>query len=351
MFRPADAKGDLRSPGMTRIFPALVLTALLSSAFALESRASDNPPESPIRNLFEQMANAFSALNYDGTFVYSHGDSMETLRIVHSRDGDIERERIVRLDGPRLELIREGDKISCLHPADWDGDINHRIPVGPFAKAFIRDFSELNHSYEFQNLGEDRIVGRDAVKVSIKPVDDLRYGYRVWIDKETGLLLKSLLLHKGKVLERFQFTQLSLDEKIPDEELVVGIEGDVLVHYPVVSGSDPVVPTVSAWKLEWIPTGFRMSLQGIRRNGSESPAADTLTYSDGMSAFSVFVESLEKSPDDIVEEATTQKGATVAVGRVVSVKDHKHLVTVVGEVPLTTARRLAASVVPANSLR
>ena len=342
MSLPVDAKSAIRLMRSVTILPALILAISHSPAYA---------EEAPVSNLFEKMSSAFSALNYDGTFVYSHGDSMETLRIVHSRSGEVERERIVRLDGPNLELIREGEKISCVHPANWDGDINHRIPVGPFAKAFVRDFSELNHSYKFQNLGEDRIVGRDAVSVSIKPVDDLRYGYRVWIDKDTGLLLKSVLMHQGRVLERFQFTQLSLNEEIPEEQLVVGIEGDVLVHYPLVSSADPVEPTASAWKLAWIPTGFRMSIQGIRRNGSESPAADTLTYSDGMSAFSVFVESIDTDPEDIVGEATTQKGATVAVGRVVSVRDHKHLVTVVGEVPLTTAKRLAASVVPANALQ
>ncbi len=342
MSLPVDAKSVFRLMRSVTILPALILAIFHSPAYA---------EETPVSNLFEQMSNAFSALDYDGTFVYSHGDSMETLRIVHSRSGEVERERIVRLNGPSLELIREGEKISCVHPADWDGDINHRIPVGPFAKAFVRDFSELNHSYKFQNLGEDRIVGRDAVSVSIKPVDDLRYGYRVWIDKDTGLLLKSVLMHQGKVLERFQFTQLSLNEAIPEEHLVVGIKGGVLVHYPLVSSADPVEPTASAWKLAWIPAGFRMSIQGIRRNGSESPVADTLTYSDGMSAFSVFVENIDTTPEDIVEEATTQKGATVAVGRVVSVRDHKHLVTVVGEVPLTTAKRLAASVVPANALQ
>lgn len=306
-------------------------------------------PETEAANLFERISNAFRQNNYDGVFVYSHGNNMESLRIVHRIDNDVERERIVRMDGPDHELIRDGDQVTCVHSADWHGDVNHRIPAGPFAKAFIRDVSNSSTGYQVKLLGEARVVDRNALSFAIKPKDEFRYGYQIWLDKETGLLLKSVLLHGNRVLERFQFTQLDLASEIADEDLSLGIKGEVFKHHPLLladADSQTIEQKQSNWKLTWMPKGFIMRVQGVRRARGGDAQADTLTYSDGMTAFSVFIE---KASEGMHESVATQKGATVAVARVIRSSSGTHFVTVVGEVPLNTAQRIAASVVPVGA--
>ncbi len=289
---------------------------------------------------FMRMSEAFQSQNYDGIFVYSHGNNMETMRIVHRNLNGHEKERIVRMDGSRHELIRDGDQVICVHSADWEGDINHRIPAGPFAKSFVRDVTSLGESYDLTMAEEDRVAGRDAISLVISPKDNYRYGYRVWLDKETGLLLKTVLLYRGKVLERFQFTRLNIAEAIPDDALAIGIEGELQVHYPMLTQPPEVVePKQSAWKLAWTPAGFVMRMEGIRRDFGGDSQASTLTYTDGLAAFSVFIE---KIGNQKFESMVAQQGATVAVS---AKTPDNHYVTVVGEVPLPTAKRLLESVV------
>lgn len=289
---------------------------------------------------FKRMPEAFQTQNYDGVFVYSHGNSMEALHIVHRFSEGIEQERIVRMDGSQHELIRDGDQVTCVHSAAWEGNINHQIPAGPFAKAFVRDITNLSDSYDLTMADEGRVAGRNAVILKISPKDDYRYGYQVWLDKETGLLLKSVLIYKGSVLERFQFTQLNIGAEIPDDALAIGIDGELQVHYPMLSQSQAVVEAQhSVWKLSWIPAGFVMRMEGVRRDFGSDASASTLTYTDGLAAFSVFIE---KPGADRVENMAAQIGATVAVS---TKTPDNHYVTVVGEVPMLTAQRLLQSVV------
>lgn len=311
------------------------------------AESSSTLGEKEADNLLARMSEAFSRLNYDGVFVYSHGDNMETMRIFHRVDDGVEKERIVRMDGSRHELIRDGNKVTCVHAADWRGNINHRIPAGPFAKAFIRDVSNLTDRYQLTDGRKARVVGRDAISFAIEPKDQYRYGYRIWIDQQTGLLLKSVLLHRGRVLERFQFTQVNLSEPIPDSDLQLGLVGEVITHNPLtLTVQETIEQKKPNWKLTWLPDGFVMRVQGIRRTYGGKLQADTLTFSDGMTAFSIFIE---KASADTHQEMATQVGATVAVARVLKSESGKHFATVVGEVPMQTAKKLADSIVPVSA--
>jgi sigma-E factor negative regulatory protein RseB len=291
-----------------------------------------------------RMGEAFATQNYSGTFVCTHGSGMDTLRIIHSVEGGVERERIVRLDGGKQEIIREGKKVKCVHGSDWNGNINHKIPLGPFGREFVRDISELGNSYQLIEKGKSRVAEHDAQLLLIQPRDDYRYGYNVWLDEKTGLLLKSIIVYKGKVLERFQFTELNILDEIDEAELEVSIVGETMVHYPLVSHEDDLVDHKTLdWSLDWLPEGFKMRMQGSHRDQENGGGVDTITFTDGMAAFSVFIE---KITNHKYEEMTTQKGATTAVTHIVNYPAGDHLITVVGEVPMKTAKRISLSVVP-----
>src|ERR1044072_8521181 len=56
----------------------------------------------------ERMNRALTTRNYIGVFTHNHGGRVETLRIIHRvRGGDVS-ERLLSLDGPGREFIREG---------------------------------------------------------------------------------------------------------------------------------------------------------------------------------------------------------------------------------------------------
>ncbi len=54
--------------------------------------------------------------------------------------------------------------------------------------------ASLEKYYHVEVLGEERVAGRNTVLIVIKPKDAYRYARRIYLDKETGLLLKSLLI-------------------------------------------------------------------------------------------------------------------------------------------------------------
>jgi len=66
-------------------------------------------------------------------------------------------------------------------------------------------------------------------------------------------------------------------------------------------------------------------------------------FSDGLASFSVFIESPGKGN---MPEGKLVVGATVAYVHRLKWKRHDYMVTVVGEVPFTTAMKVAETVVP-----
>ncbi|MFP5337687.1 MAG: MucB/RseB C-terminal domain-containing protein, partial [Gammaproteobacteria bacterium] len=73
---------------------------------------------------------------------------------------------------------------------------------------------------------------------------------------------------------------------------------------------------------------------------ASSETVSWLSYGDGLAKFSVFLEPLRGA---LVEDARSQMGPTVAVSKRISTADGDVMVTVVGEVPLGTAERVALS--------
>lgn len=72
---------------------------------------------------------------------------------------------------------------------------------------------------------------------------------------------------------------------------------------------------------------------------SSDPVA-CLLYGDGLARFSVFLEPLHGGP---VEDVRVELGPTVAVSRRLGTSDGDVMVTVVGEIPVGTAERIALS--------
>ena len=314
----------------------LSLQPVVGAANVLDQQAVDQH--------FTRMANAFREQNYVGVFVYARGNKSNTVRVIHQMKDGVERERMVHLDGPSQELVREGDKVTCVNSAEWKGDIVRFTPTGPFAKALLRDVGHLSHGYQIhQASNSQRLVGREATRLSIKPLDQYRYGYRIWLDNETGMLLKSEVTSRKNVLERFQFVDLTLNASIAEEDLAVGIKGETRIT-PILGLTESKAKIMdnspARWAISWKPEGFKMAMGGIRRGN----AKDTITYTDGMAAFSVFIDKADSAND--YQEVATRQGATVAYERIVDAPAGAHSVTVVGEIPLAAAKRIAASVVP-----
>lgn len=306
----------------------MVLT-LLSFPAAAETPAASR--------LLQNMADAVRGLDYRGRLLYMHGNSISTLELLHARIDGREHERLTQLDGQLAEVIRHGDQVVCVHADQTITRLVNRQSVTPLG-LHERIGSDLPLQYQLLFDGEDRVAGRSAYRLRVVPLDAFRYGYRLWTDQHSHLLLKSELVDTdGRALERLEFVSLELspalsvtDFHIPSALRERALDSlDVSAHP---SGRLALAPA-------WLPEGFVEVGRDLRLTGGEREPVAAATFSDGLAAFTLFVEDLEGEP----QQGMSRMGPTVAVSRLYAADGDDWLVTLVGEVPEVTAERVLAN--------
>lgn len=281
----------------------------------------------------KRLAGVEQRQSFHGTFVYERNGVFSTHEIWHQVNGDgAVRERLLQLDGPRQEVVRAGGVTQCIA-----GGMSGQLGAGQLWPARQLNAADLSSWYDMRVVGESRIAGRDAVVVGLVPRDQYRYGFELHIDKETGLPLKSLLLNeKGQILERLQFTQLSVDA--PGDDTLKPSDS-----CQAVPEGKPGELNKVAWQSEWVPPGFTLSSTFMRRSSVSDDQVVSLDYGDGLARFSIFIEPLHGAK---IDDARTQLGPTSVVSKRLNTDDGGMMVTVVGEIPSGTAERIAMSVRP-----
>jgi sigma-E factor negative regulatory protein RseB len=298
---------------------------LLSGWLALPVHAAD------AQDWLKRLAEAERRQSFQGTFVYERNGSFSTHSVWHRvEEGGSIRERLLQLDGPAQEVLKVDGQTRCVSGALAD-------QVGDDAQAWPArhlDAEQLGNWYDIRVAGQSRIAGRNAVVLVLAPKDQHRYGFELHLDQETGLPLKSLLLNeKGQLLERFQFTQLQT--ATPEAGALQPSSRCRPVRFRSV---DQVAE--GSWRSDWLPPGFTLNAAQLRRSPASDEAVACLMYGDGLARFSVFLEPLQGA---VVEDARSQLGPTVAVSRRMATEAGDVMVTVVGEIPLGTAERIALS--------
>ena len=308
--------------------------------------ASAAPVPDP-QQWLDRMAASAKELTYQGEFIYQQGSSLETLSVIHHVDEKgKEKERILYLDGAPREMIRTDRELTFSNYSQGVTRFEHG-PLIPMVDKFSQQ--SLGKNYELKVAGLDRVAGREAVLMMVIPKDRFRYGYQIWIDRSFALLLKSMMIDdNGRIMERMQFTNLKvgepltgkmlaeLDKKHPEADRVVTMN----------KAPDKKMTAPENWETGWVPEGFILKDRQIRPSPVSQQKVAALIYSDGIASFSIFVE---KDETRILSQASENIGALAAVSKIYRDGESYYHVTVVGEVPLSTAERVAVSVRPVKS--
>ena len=318
---------------MLHRFLFLLLALISASSFAV-----DQIP--PAQQLIRQMSEANHELNYEGVFIYRRHGKMDTMRIIHKVGENGIQERIVSLTGFAREVIRDKNSVTCILPDNESVMVEKSSPRQFRISQLPEQISKVSEYYTFSIAGQDRVANRPAWVVDILPKDDFRYGYQLWIDLESKLLLKSELKNKeGMPLEQFFFAKLQILDEIPDEWLKPEISGVGYTWHDNSSEDFPVHKGDVSWKATWMPDGFIMSDQEKQSVEESQMPVEHLMYSDGLAMVSVFVEKLDK-PVNVVTGPSSMGGVNTF-----STMNDSYLITAVGEVPRDTVKLFAKSVV------
>ncbi|RYY74880.1 MAG: transcriptional regulator [Gammaproteobacteria bacterium] len=309
----------------------VAITAVVPVQTSLAQENILFPPKSlpSVQALLKKMSQDAAHINYRGSFTYQNQNSIElqSFRVEHWVEDGVEHDRFLFLNGPERVILRDGQPVDC--KAMGDELLQGRI--SQIGKILV----DMDDLYQFEIRGQERIAGRLARVLQVIPKDPYRYGYFLSIDEDTGLVLKSWLIDENAhPLERYQFISLDLN---PD---IARMKTQPLPRpYKAIADVTPCNPTEltkpAGWQVAWVPQGFVFAGQRTLASGQTM-----LMYTDGLTTFSIFIE----ATSSFVPEGVGKRGATLAYMSRLSVKDVVHRVSVVGEIPVAAAAKIAQNI-------
>ena len=282
---------------------------------------------------------ALATRNYEGVFVHEHAGETETLRVIHRVGSDGVSERLLSMDGSGREFIRKGSQLTCYLPDQRTVLVERASEARLLLGGLPRIDATSAGLYHITELQKMRVSGRDARVIAVTPMDQMRYGYRVWIDEATAMPLKTQLRNgAGQVLEQIVFTDLRLPAHIAERDLEPAVDAR---NYRWVQHLDDAADSRGlpvAWEASALPPGFRMTVSA--RQVLHSGPVEHLVFSDGLASVSVFVEVRPARPEDTQLSQSATVGSSSAFSTVID----GHKITAVGEVPPATVRFIASQV-------
>jgi sigma-E factor negative regulatory protein RseB len=333
------------NPPLSRSFAAgrwLLASAAIATALLASAQPSTSPSVASDRGVTEwlmRMQEASRLRSYVGTFVVSSSaGAMSSARIWHAGDARQQIERVEVLTGAPRATFRRNDEVLTFLPDHRLVRAERRESIGQFPNLLKSSETSIAEFYSARRLGTERVAGFEADVVQLAPKDALRFGYRVWSEKRTGLVIKLQTLDgDGNVLEQAAFSELQLDTPVRADKLVQ------MMHPPQgwrVERADAVKtnPAAEGWALRAPVAGFSPMSCYKRPAPIGAPEGSIQwIFSDGLASVSLFVE-----PYDVqrhAQEGVFASGATQTLTRRVD----SWWITAVGEVPPQTLKAFAQS--------
>ena len=318
--------------------PFYSVTAVLLLSLSANSYAGN------LFDMLQRMSNADHDQNYHGVFILRELDKLSTLKVRHGNDEKGVWESLETLDGESRKVIRRNNKVVSIFPERKLVTIRHRADNHSLHLQLPENIDQLDLYYTIQRLDDDRIANHQTLVVDLLPKDQYRYGYRYWVDKTTGMLLRCDLLAVDKtVVEQMMFTSLEYSDSSPVQSFDIAqfeqYKQQILDEQEVSEHKDIQLK----WAVNALPKGFMLTQSTMRRSQPTTVDSNAdllhMVYSDGLASVSIFIEQNQGEEKHL--QGTSTMGAVNAYGNPVG----DYFVTVVGEVPVTTVQSMARSTV------
>lgn len=282
--------------------------------------------------LLQQMEQASQSLSYEFAYINVSRLGIESLRYRHAMLGDKVYAQLLQMDGPRREIIQRGSEISYFEPGLEPFTLPGDHIVDSLPSLVYADFRKLADNYDFVAVGRTRIADQLCEVIRIVARDGTRYSYIVWLDSETKLPLRVDLLDRdGETLEQYRVISFAVDDGVKNVMKV--LEKSTL---PPALSVPPSEKVALKWKANWLPTGMKEVTQSRRQIPSMNKPVESRLYSDGLFSFSINVSAADKNSSPQLMRTGRRTVQT-------EVRNNAEI-TVVGELPPSTAKRIADAV-------
>lgn len=309
----------------------LGICALIFNAQVLAQTEQSEAPSGEY--WFEMMHQALRELNFDASFVHVRGDRVEPYRWLHGvGENGSEVEVLAGLNGPEYRALRHGNHVSYYHSLGSPYSMRASVLNGPVPAGFFHPFERISNAYHIVSVGGGRVMDRAAQHIRLVAQDRQRYGYSIWLDRETGMLLRAATLSmEGDILEQIQLTNLFVGDELLDNLRDL----KEVSRPPLIEDNSNLRPVQKDWTVSWLPQGFRLIRSNNHRMAVSGEQADYYLYSDGLAKVSVYI-SLEGDEVPSVQIDGAES--------LYSTKQNGYQITAVGGLPATTIQRIAQSV-------
>ncbi|MFT6899694.1 MAG: sigma-E factor negative regulatory protein RseB [Paraglaciecola sp.] len=329
-------KSNVRGP-LRQIF----LICLLSFGVAVHGNELQDDgvkayPSDSAQAWLDKMADAHATLNYRISFVLlKPGVDSQPYLWRHGVDSNGEKmEQLNLLNGPGREVVRIGNKVSYFEPNVPPYSLQSSVINGPFPSNFFQQPDEVRASYDFVMVGRSRISGRSAQQIRVVSKDKTRFGMNLWLDQETGLMLKLNLVDlNGQLLEQIQVTACQVTEQ-PDP-FFAKIEHAVL---PDVLKMRPPHDNKPIWNIRYLPVGMIEIKRDVHRLPITGQTVEYVMLSDGLVDVSVYMRKAKN--DGLSQDILLRHESDTLLTR----NQGQLNVTVIGKLPPETANDIANSI-------
>lgn len=296
--------------------------------------ASAGDPGLNARQVLVKMNHAMEVLNYQGTVAFLKNGKLEPMKYVHAAEKGIQQERLLSLNSPLREIIRDAGKVSCLFKETQQTIVDHR----PFERSFLVDvpknLDEMGAIYQFEMVGEENVAMLPSYVVAIQPKDNARYPRKIWIEKQQFLPLKVVVYdNSGVPLEQVVFTEIEVKNALPfvDVKFLDAAHPAQHIHQlqPQSSGQAAFVVTE-------LPKGFREVFFTRKPMHNAEQPVDHLLLSDGFTSVSIYMENKNAA----MQSGLQSVGAVNSYSRTIN----NYQLTVMGEVPAETVKFIAEGI-------
>ncbi len=296
------------------------------------------------KELLNRMDLAAKQLNYEGVFSYQAANKQQSIRIIHRANKQQgESERLISLNGDAREVIRNNEMITSIYPEGKSVQPDHRALGRGFPSDFLDRLNSASAYYRFSVGQEQRIAGYHTQELIVIPADDYRYGYRLWFDKDSHLMMQSeLISEQGGVLETVAFSSVDIEQNISEQLLQAQMQGNKMTWNRaerMINRKNSAQKIKSSWQIMWMPEGFILIAQQSRFKARNGASVEQLVYSDGLNSISIFMEKIRAQHSRHLR-GISRMGANNAFGTIIN----GYFVTIVGEVPPHTVNKVGHSI-------
>ena len=337
--RLAGSGHRVRSAHSSRLASAwlvMVAALLVHTSITTPAHAAESGDAVQLVALLKSIQSAAQRENYTGTFIHQQANQVQSSRIAHIADKAGEHEKLEILDGQAREFIRHNEDVRCYVPDSKVVLVEKRVKYDSFPALLTSAPIDLEQHYRLSLEGNDRVAGRAAQILRLEAADQMRYGYRLWFDRDTHLLLKAQTLGaKGSLVEQVAFSDISIGGSIAPDRVkpsVANTDGWRIETSQML----PADLARAGWSVANPVPGFHKVMEVRRAFGSRDDVGQ-MVFSDGLAAISIFIE---PGPPPGVSEGSANRGPINVVTR----RHGSHWLTIVGDVPGDAVKQMADAI-------